>query len=90
MEDYDFSRDAEFHTLSLMKDFFSEKPIPENYGDNYLGDSFLKIMKATQTVINEEMRVLKGKYSHRALFINSGTYGRIKEVIGRSENQDKR
>jgi len=75
---YSFVKYAELHSIALLAEngantvsTLSDKLIP----------TYEKILRATDVIVKEENDKLKEEYSHRMLFIDPATFGRIKEAL---------
>jgi len=78
---YSFINYADYHILAVLND---ESIKFNNFKD--IKKPYAKIVKATNTVVQKEMEEKKDTYSHRALFIDPATLGKIEEVLETQKN----
>lgn len=76
---YTFVKYAEFHSIALLS-IFGLKDLSDLDKKETL-KLYELILKATAEVVKEENIKLKDQYSHRMLFIDTATFGRISEAV---------
>jgi hypothetical protein len=82
--EYSFLRDAEITSLALMKRYSkikSTKALIEAEKNGQLAKDYESILRATQQVVDEEIKNVGDKFEKRRFFISPLTSGRIQEVL---------
>lgn len=79
-EEYTFIRDAELTSLALMRGLVEDRNRILNDA-SLLEKIYEKVLKATQIIVNEEVKRQKDKFEKRRLFIDPQTLGRIREKL---------
>ena len=84
---YTFVKYAEFHSLALLS--LLEIKTAADLEKEETQNLYELILKATAEIVDEEIKKLGDRYSHRMLFIDPATYGRISEAIVDIRNNTK-
>lgn len=78
-EKYTFIKYAEYHSIALLANFGIKSVSDlENKNSEKL---YKLILRATAKIVAEENKKMSDQYSHRMLFIDPSTYGRISEAV---------
>lgn len=80
-DSFTFVKYAEFHSLALLGRFGVKKI--SDLEDKKTIKLYEEILKATSNIVKEENEELLERYSHRMLFIDQSTLGRISEILTR-------
>lgn len=76
---YSFINYADYHILAVLNDESIDFNNLEN--SKYLKKIYSKIIEAINIVVQKEMEDKQDTYSHRALFIDPATLGKVEEVL---------
>lgn len=80
--EYSFVQDAALHTLAVLYSMGLNSL--ESLSDkDRIEKNYRKIIKATKVVVDEKKEADGDSYSHRRLFIDTSTLGKIEEVLGK-------
>ena len=78
-DNHSFVKYAEFHSIAVL--YHSGVRRLEDLDNPASKTKYDEILKATARIVKEDREESKEKYSHRILFINSVTLGRIQEAM---------